>query len=150
MNLSFIKSTESDWQTVQAILQEAVDTTNGLYIAHTSQEEIVKLINTCELYLIKESDQPVGVIAYSMENKEVAYVEEVVIKPQYKGKGYGNQSMQWLMDHLKDVKKITLVTHPHNTVAIRLYLKNGFRIEKWNDNYFGDGEPRITLNKEVK
>lgn len=149
MNLSFIKSTESDWQTVQAILQEAVDTTNGLYIAHTSQEAIIKLINTCELYLIKEAEVPVGVIAYSMEDKEVAYVEEVVVKPQFKGKGYGHQAMQWLTNHLKDVKKITLVTHPHNTPAIRLYLKNGFKIVKWNDNYFGDGQPRITLAKVI-
>ncbi len=149
MNLSFIKSTESDWQIVQSIIKEAVDTTNGLYIADTDEKAIIKLIDTTELYLAKEGDQPVGVIAYSMTDPGVAYVEEVVVKPQFKGKGYGNQAMQWLTHHLKDLKKITLVTHPHNTPAIRLYLKNGFKIVKWNDNFFGDGQPRITLDKVI-
>jgi len=38
---------------------------------------------------------------------------------------------------------IWLITHPLNTPAILLYLKNGFQITGWKDNYYGDSEPRI-------
>ncbi len=31
-----------------------------------------------------------------------------------------------------------IVTHPKNTPALKLYLKYGFKIESWKDNYYGD------------
>ena len=49
-----------------------------------------------------------------------------------------------------NVKRIDLVTHPHNSKIIGLYLSYGFIIEAWKDNHFGDGEPRIVLARELQ
>jgi ribosomal protein S18 acetylase RimI-like enzyme len=53
-----------------------------------------------------------------------------------------------LLDEVGDKKPFELVTHPENTSAIITYLKSGFKIKAWKDNYFGDGQPRILLVKE--
>lgn len=146
---SFNRAINSDWELVQSILQEAKNTSAGLYTADTNKEAVLSLIQESNVYLIIESKIPIGLIVYSMESPEIAHVEELVIRPEYKGKGYGTQAMIWLDGNLKNVKKVVLETHPHNTPAIRLYLKNNFRIEEWKNNFFGDGEPRIILVKET-
>lgn len=146
---SFRRAISSDWESVQTILWEAIDTSGGLYIADTNKEAVLSFIKEAEVYLIIEPKKSIGLIAYTMESPEIAHVEELVVRPEYKGKGYGTQAILWLDKKVKNIKKIVLETHPHNTPAICLYLNHDFRIEEWKDNFFGDGEPRIILTKVI-
>lgn len=38
-----------------------------------------------------------------------------------------------------------LAVHPDNQIALRLYASLGFEIKSRQENYFGDGEPRLLL-----
>lgn len=150
MKLIYVKAIEKDWSTVQSLLKEAVKTTSGLYRAHTEKESVIKLIHNNQVFLIMKSATLVGLISYSWENPHCAYVDELLIRPEFKGQGYGTQTMIWLFDQVKNAEKISLNTHPQNSRAIMLYLKSGFIIDGWNDNFFGDGEPRIHMVKLIK
>jgi ribosomal-protein-alanine N-acetyltransferase len=98
-----------------------------------------------KVYLIKEGDETVGGISYEMKTSDHAYIDGLVIKPQYQGRGLGRAATVKILDELKDVPLIDLVTHPENERAIKLYESLGFVIGERKENYFGDGEPRIVM-----
>lgn len=117
-----------------------------LYSGTLSKKDAEKDIKENIVYLIKQDGVIVGSVDYKMINPHHAYINGLVINPKFQGRGIGRQTLlNLLANDLKSIKRIELVTHPHNVSAIRLYLSLGFIIELWKDNYFGDGEPRIKL-----
>ncbi len=42
-------------------------------------------------------------------------------------------------------KNFALLVHPENTPALLIYLRLGFLISEWKENYFGNGQPRILM-----
>jgi ribosomal protein S18 acetylase RimI-like enzyme len=120
-----------------------VKTYSGIVEEKEAREEIENNI----VYLIKIEDDVVGNIEYNMEDEDTAYLGGLVILPDFQGQGIGREAIKQILEKIGDVKKINLVTHPHNTPAIKLYLSFGFVIDGWKDNYFGDGEPRIVMIK---
>lgn len=117
------------------------------YSGVTTKEEAREEIEKNVVYLIKKDDQAVGTIQYQLEGKDCAHITGLVVDPRFQKQGIGREALTRVLDELKDIKRIDLVTHPQNTHAIMLYLSFGFVIESWKDNYFGDGEPRIVLSR---
>ena len=54
--------------------------------------------------------------------------------------------MKKLLELVKG-NQVYMITHPKNIAAIILYLKNGFEIASWKENCYGDGEPRLILQR---
>lgn len=100
----------------------------------------------CEVYLAYLDKDPIGLFAYMKKNNNVE-VKQIVVMPRYQNKGYGKIIVRKLLDLVKG-SKIWLVTHPKNKAAIILYLKMGFLITGWKDNYYDDGQPRLLLQLE--
>jgi len=73
----------------------------------------------------------------------------LVIHPNFQGQGIGREAVLFRLEKLKGVKRVWLVTHPENFKIINLYQSLGFKIEKRLENYFGDGEPRIILLRDL-
>jgi len=118
-----------------------------IYSAITSEDEWREELAKSTVYIIKKENVPVGDISYEMKNDSYAHLSGFAIIPQFQGQSIGREALTLVLEELKGVKRIDLVTHPYNTPAIMLYLSFGFSIESWKDNYFGDGEPRIVLAK---
>jgi ribosomal protein S18 acetylase RimI-like enzyme len=98
------------------------------------------------VYFFIECDGRIaGSIGYEVKSPDHIYIDGLVIKPEFQGQGIAKQAMIKFLEIVSPKKRIDLVTHPHNSSAIRLYLSFGFIIESWKDDYFGDGEPRITM-----
>lgn len=120
-------------------------TYSGVTTKREAEEELAKNI----VYLIKKEEDVVGTIQYQLEGKDCAHITGFVVDPRFQEQGIGREALARVLEELKEIKRIDLVTHPHNTPAIMLYLSFGFIIESWKDNYFGDGEPRIVLSRTI-
>ena len=120
-----------------------------VYSSITDRSEAREEIQNNTVYLIKRENTVVGSIEYQMKDTHHAYLSGFVVNPRYQGQGIGREALMQILEDLKEIKRVDLVTHPHNTPAIMLYLSLGFIIEGWKDNYFGDGEPRVILSRTL-
>lgn len=117
-----------------------------MYSAILDKEEAEKEIEDNEVYFIKKGDTVVGWTEYKIKSPGHAYLGGLVIDPAYQNQGIARRAIEFLLNKLKDIKRIDLVTHPHNSKIIRMCLSCGFVIEAWKDNYYDDGEPRLVLS----
>lgn len=120
------------------------------YSATLAPEEVNSLISDVIVYLIKEGDEVVGSISYQMKGPDHAYIHGLLVTPAWQHQGIGKAAMIKILNELKDIKTIDLVTHPDNLPAISLYQSLGFVIGERKENYFGDGEPRIVMTLDKK
>lgn len=108
-----------------------------------SVEMTLDYLKDCEVFLAYKNGTPIGLFAYKKDAGAVE-VKQIIVLPEYQGKGFGKVLVAKLLETVKD-DKVWLVTHPKNSRAIVLYLKSGFTIKDWKNDYYGDGEPRIIL-----
>ena len=120
---------------------------NKIYSAMLTEGEWHETLSKNTIYLIEKDNKIVGNISYELKNPAHAHIDGLAIMPLFQGQGIARQAMQLVLEELKAVQKIDLVTHPENTRAIKLYESLGFKVESRIENYFGDGEPRIKLVK---
>ncbi len=97
------------------------------------------------VYLILRDNKVVGNISYEKKSGDTAYISGFAIDPKFQKQGIGREAIRLLLEELKGMKRIELVTHPENSPALKIYLSFGFAIKERKENYFGDGEPRIKL-----
>jgi RimJ/RimL family protein N-acetyltransferase len=142
MNLTFLPATEEDWKTV-TMIEKACETET--FLAYTSEEDSRKYLRQSRVFFIKLGEENIGTISYEEKFVDHAYIDSMTILPEHRRKGYASEAMHWLMEKLVSYKTIDLVTHPRNSASICLYLKLGFIIDSWHDDYFGDGQPRLHL-----
>ncbi|TSC75402.1 MAG: putative acetyltransferase [Parcubacteria group bacterium Gr01-1014_33] len=142
-NISLRRATRDDIGVLIALEKTAAHKT---YAAMTDEQEWQTEMEKGTIYLIQKGDITVGNISFQIKESDHAYLSGLMILSDYQGQGIAREAMTQVMEELKDIKRVDLVTHPHNTPAIMLYLSLGFKVESWKDNYFGDGEPRIVLS----
>jgi len=118
------------------------------YPSFTREDEWRKELADSVTYLIEKDEVIVGDVGYEAKNKELVEFIGIAIKPEFQKQGIGKEVMAVILEELKNIKKIKVITHPENSAAIKLYLSFGFVIKDRKENYFGDGEPRIELIKE--
>lgn len=107
--------------------------------ARNVQEE-VNYLKDCEVYILYDKTRPIGFFAFTDKGE----IKTLVVAPEKQHQGYGKILMGKIFE-LNKKKKIYLVTHPQNSNALVFYLKSGFEIYGWKDNYYGDGQPRLLL-----
>ncbi|OGG54400.1 hypothetical protein A3D62_00535 [Candidatus Kaiserbacteria bacterium RIFCSPHIGHO2_02_FULL_49_11] len=106
------------------------------------REEIKK----SSVYLIKDNGVVVGNISYERKDDSHAHISGLAIDPRFQNQGIARKALLKMLEELKEMKRIDLVTHPDNQAALRLYRSLGFVVESRKENYFGDGEPRLVLS----
>jgi ribosomal protein S18 acetylase RimI-like enzyme len=64
------------------------------------------------------------------ENPRRAFINDFVIEPQFRGQGFGKQTLQALDTKMEEmnVESITLHVFAHNATAINLYEKMGYEV----------------------
>jgi RimJ/RimL family protein N-acetyltransferase len=137
------KATKNDWQIILDFEKAANSQT---FHAMTTKKEIHDFLENNKVFFIGSENKTVGLIGYEPK-QDTNYISELIIGAEYQNKGFATQAIKELVKTLGD-KPCELHTHPENISAIIVYLKSGFKIKGWLDNYYGDGEPRILLIKE--
>ncbi|MEK7629438.1 MAG: GNAT family N-acetyltransferase [Patescibacteria group bacterium] len=115
------------------------------YSAMLDENEWRNEIQNNTVYIIENEGKMVGSISYERKSDDHVYISGLVINPSFQNQGIARQVMNVILKELKDIKRIDLVTHPDNSPALKLYQSLGFVIESRQENYFGDGEPRLIL-----
>lgn len=65
-----------------------------------------------------ESDQLVGIIRAVGDGQTIAFVQDIIVLPEYQKQGIGTKLLKTLMDRYKDVYQIELLTdHTEKTKA---------------------------------
>ena len=144
--MELIRATTKDIQT----LLEIEKTTIGLklYSGYFNEKEVEEYVKNSIVYLIKNNDDIVGSISYDVMDFDHADISGLVVKPEFQKQGFGRKAMKLLFKKLKDYKKVSLCVHPDNH-ACKLYESFGFKVESRKENYFGDGEPRLIMTKNI-
>ena len=83
-----------------------------------------------EGFILEEDGQVVGfaylTFFYACEVAgKVIMIEELFVKEEYRGKGYGQKFMDWMYAAYPDVVRFRLEITPENR-AVNLYRRNGF------------------------
>jgi ribosomal protein S18 acetylase RimI-like enzyme len=117
-----------------------------IYSGLTGTQDAEKEISENIFYVIEKNGKVVGDIAYQMKEDDHVYISGLAIAKEFQGQGIARQAVKMILEQLKDVKKIDLVTHPENDKAIKLYEELGFKkVGEPIENFYGDGEPRIKM-----
>jgi ribosomal protein S18 acetylase RimI-like enzyme len=126
-------------------LEKSLDGTK-IYSALTDRKELEEEIKSTIFYVMEKDGKIVGDTAYEMKGENHAYIDGLVVSPEFQGQGIARQAMTMILEELKNIKVIDLVTHPENERAIKLYESIGFKkVGEPIENYYGDGQPRIKM-----
>jgi diamine N-acetyltransferase len=75
----------------------------------------------------------VGFGAYSEKESHVAKINKIMIDRNHQGKGHGNKLIELILDDIRAAgyNAVTLNSNAKNAVAISLYSKYGFEVDKY-------------------
>jgi ribosomal protein S18 acetylase RimI-like enzyme len=114
------------------------------YSPTLEKEEWEEELKSGSVFLIKNGDEIVGNISYENKGPDHLYISGIAVRPEFQGRGLGTQALKQILDQHSEVSRIDLVTHPDNP-ALKLYESLGFTVESREENYWGEGEPRLVL-----
>ena len=141
--LSLRKATLEDADAFVALEHSVAE--NKTYSGILDSDEALAEFRDNEVYLFYKGTRLVGSVEFQMKSPDHAYIAGMVVHPDFQGKRVAYEAVQLLMEKLKDVKNIELVTHPENANILSMSEKMGFKVVDRVENYFGDGEPRLVL-----
>ncbi len=141
MQLALELATVNDVDTLVAFERKVADP--KIYGQPLDFQGALEEINSNTLYFIKKGEMLVGTAAYSLRPDKSIYVSNVAVDPTCRRRGIARAAMSLILEKCKGTHRIDLVTHPENKNALQLYRSLGFKVESRQENYFGDGEPRL-------
>lgn len=91
--------------------------------------------------LVCDGAQVVGyaylTFCYSAEvGGRCVFIEEIFLKEEFRGKGYGKQIMAWMEQEYPQARRFRLEVTQVNQQAIRLYEKSGYQYLRYDQMVF--------------
>lgn len=143
-NITLRQAINDDWKILAKLEKSA-----GSKVFHplTTEKEIKQYIRNSKVFFIILNGNEIGTVSFEEKSDDLIYFDGLTVLPEQRRKGIASCAIKKVLDDIPKGKKFSLVVHPENTSAIIVYLKMGFVIKEWKENYFGDGESRLYLNK---
>ncbi len=83
--------------------------------------------------------------AWRRRDDGTAYLSNIAVRPELRRQGLARIMMLHLLDCCGDFAAVDLAVHPDNDAARSLYGFLGFKPSRQEENFFGDGEPRLVM-----
>lgn len=100
-----------------------------------------------------ENGDTVGYLSYIQipDDKNRVELLNLAIRPAFQHQGWGSRMVKFYFDLMKSkgFKSSKLVTDPKNIIAINFYKKLGFKEQIIYKNYYGKGQDRLLMIKEL-
>lgn len=86
-----------------------------------------------------------------MKSPKTAWVLRLAVCEEHQRKGIGRQLLVCLLEELEGsgVEEVLLSVSPKNHAALPLYRSLGFSESSFQEAYFGQGEDRLILRREI-
>lgn len=109
-----------------------VDKVRGLYLdvkwtAYTEDEGIIRSIIPNALHVISawEGEELVGLVRTIGDGVYILYIQDLLVKEAYQGKGIGSELLQKMIHKNKHIPQKVLMTDNQES-TVRFYEQNGF------------------------
>lgn len=112
----------------------------------SSIEEEIEFLKGAETHIWLDGDKPIGFFSFKKTGDEVE-LKTVAVVPEHQGHRFGRYMVERFLE-INDDYDCWLVVHPKNWLAILLYLRKGFEIDEWKENYYRDGQPRLVMKRK--
>ncbi len=143
--LTFQKISLNDWERLRELERVAA---SKFFAPCQDEEGYKRYIRESEVFFVVRDDKTIGTISYKNQQDGAVLINGLTIVPEYRQQGIARQAMEQLLERIGD-KECFLLVHPANTPALLIYLRLGFVIREWKENYFGNGEPRLFLSRKM-
>src|SRR5262249_28204882 len=114
-----------------ALIAELEAVLDPLYPAKSRHGYSVEklLAQSVAFFVLRANNTPAGCGGIQLYGTEYGELKRMFVRPQFRGSGFGKLLVDHLADHAKahGVDLLRLETGIHQTAAIRLYEREGFR-----------------------
>ncbi|WP_239726541.1 MULTISPECIES: GNAT family N-acetyltransferase [unclassified Mammaliicoccus] len=88
-----------------------------------NEDMTVLLKNTCYFVTVWDNDQLVGLTRIISDDHSIAYVQDILIDPDYQGNGIGSKLLNMIKERFNHVRQVVLMTDTSEK-TINFYEKN--------------------------
>jgi len=98
------------------------------WLAYTDKfVDLSLLIKDCSLVISAfDQDKLVGLIRVISDNVSIAYIQDILVYPDYQKQGIGHTLLKQVLDHTKHIRQTLLITDGSDNKANQFYKNNGF------------------------
>jgi ribosomal-protein-alanine N-acetyltransferase len=100
-------------------------------------------------FLVAQNGEDILGYAISINDNlcRVGYIMNLAVKKGYRRRGIGSKLLYLILeDYRKRLSKVFLEVRPSNLVAIRLYSKFGFKVNRLIKKFYQDGEDAYLMS----
>jgi ribosomal protein S18 acetylase RimI-like enzyme len=112
-----------------------------------SVQAVINYLQKSECWLGYLDDKPICYFASQQDEDGRVELRTLGLLPDYQGKGIGDTILEKFLSEVRG-KPTHLIVHPRNISAIILYLKKGWIVNGYETDFYGDGQPRILLERQ--
>jgi len=141
--ISLARARICDWQKV---LEFEMESKSRFFVALENGEQVKDYLSKSRVYLVKLGRESIGTVSFKPEG-DSAYMDGLTICQKHRGKGFAKIAMRLIMEKVRCFRRVYIRVHPQSTPAVMIYLKEGFKPVGWEDNHYGDNEPRLVMEK---
>ena len=141
----FKRASETDVDDVVAFERAVMD--KKLYGRPLNREAALREICVNEYYVARAEGRVIVTGAFRRRADTSAYLSNIAVNPEMRRRGLARAMMKHLLGLYPDAPSIDLAVHPDNHPARALYTSFRFVPISRHENFFGDGEPRLIMER---
>ncbi|APA82175.1 GNAT family N-acetyltransferase [Francisella tularensis] len=131
-------------------LQALIDLENTTFLSDKiSKKQFAYNINKQKYFFVAKIQGSLAGYILCFEYKKTIRVYSLAVSKNYQGQGIGKKLLEYILNNTD--KNISLEVNTNNLIAISLYQKLGFEINKQINNYYenSDAAYKMTLIRKI-
>ncbi|GAL86722.1 acetyltransferase [Sporocytophaga myxococcoides] len=123
-----------------------------LLLADPSKDLIEQYIKLSDIYIARQNEEAVGVIALFPLTPDAVEIKNVAVRPEFQGKGLGSYLIENAINtavHNKQ-KSICIGTANSSVGQLYLYQKHGFEITEIKKDFFINNYPESIYENGIQ